>query len=101
MHSLSKPIDKIGSFLIYLTLAALASYFIFSATQGDFGSFKRAELHKTYEEREKHLAELQEDYQKLSIKTKYLKEQSLDLDLLDEQSRKILGYLNPDEVIIE
>ena len=87
--------------LIYLALAfALGAYFTFAAVQGDYGVFRRVEI--TAEavvlqaERDKLAAELAG----ISNLTRRLSDAYLDLDLLDQQARDILGYLRADEIVI-
>ena len=87
--------------LIYLALAfALGAYFTFAAVQGDYGVFRRVEITAEAEglhaERDKLAAELAE----ITNLTHRLSDAYLDLDLLDQQSRDILGYVRADEIVI-
>lgn len=91
---------NIGS-LIYFTVALLlGAYFTFAAVQGDFGVFRRVEIVAEKEalagERDRLRAELAE-VQNLTLR---LSDEFLDLDLLDQQAREVLGYLRPDEIVI-
>jgi cell division protein FtsB len=87
--------------LIYLALAfALGAYFTFAAVQGDYGVFRQVEIKAEAEvltaERDKLAAELAE----MTNLTRRLSDGYLDLDLLDQQARDILGYVRSDEIII-
>ena len=87
--------------LIYLALAfALGAYFTFAAVQGDYGVFRRVEITAEAEalqaERDKLAAELVG----ISNLTHRLSDAYLDLDLLDQQARDILGYVRADEIVI-
>lgn len=87
--------------LIYLVLAfALGIYFTFAAVQGDYGMFRRVAIHAESvvlaTERDRLAAELA-DLQNL---THRLSDNYLDLDLLDQQTRDILGYMRTDEIVI-
>ncbi len=87
--------------LTYLALAfALGSYFTFAAVQGDYGVFRqveiKAEAAALTEERDKLAAELAE----MTNLTRRLSDAYLDLDLLDQQARDILGYVRSDEIVI-
>jgi cell division protein FtsB len=87
--------------LIYLVLAfALGAYFTFAAVQGDFGVFRQVEIKAEAEaltaERDKLAAELAE----ITNLTRRLSDAYLDLDLLDQQARDILGYVRADEMVI-
>ena len=87
--------------LITLALAfALGAYFTFAAVQGDYGVFRRVEITAEAEalqaERDKLTAELAA----ISNLTHRLSDAYLDLDLLDQQARDILGYVRADEIVI-
>lgn len=92
--------QNIGS-LIYFTLACLlGAYFTFAAVQGDYGVFRRVEINAEAElltaERDRLRAELTE----MQGLTRRLSDSYLDLDLLDQQARDVLGYMRTDEIVI-
>lgn len=87
--------------LIYFGLSvALIAYFTFAAVQGDYGVFRRVEIVAERDalraERDRLQAELGE-VQNLTLR---LSDEYLDLDLLDQQTREVLGYLRADEIVI-
>jgi cell division protein FtsB len=87
--------------LVYLVLAfGLGVYFTFAAVQGDYGMFRRvainAEAMTLTEERDRLSAELA----KMQNLTHRLSDEFLDLDLLDQQTRDVLGYMRSDEIAI-
>lgn len=87
--------------VIYLVLAfGLGIYFTFAAVQGDYGMFARvaikAEAAGLAEERDRLTAELAE----MQNLTRRLSDEYLDLDLLDQQTRDVLGYMRSDEIAI-
>jgi cell division protein FtsB len=87
--------------LVYLAFAfALGIYFTFAAVQGDYGMFRRvaivAEAEALALERDKLAAELAE----MQNLTHRLSDEFLDLDLLDQQTRDVLGYMRADEIAI-
>jgi cell division protein FtsB len=87
--------------LVYLALAfALGVYFTFAAVQGDYGMFRRvainAEAATLTTERDRLAAELAE----MQNLTRRLSDSFLDLDLLDQQTREVLGYMRADEIAI-
>ena len=87
--------------LIYLGLACiLGLYFTFAAVQGDYGMFARVAINAEAEglrvERDKLTAELGE----MQNLTHRLSDDYLDLDLLDQQTRDVLGYMRSDEIAI-
>ncbi len=87
--------------LAYLAfVCVLGVYFTFAAVQGDFGMFARvainAEAENLRTERDKLSAELTE----MQNLTHRLSDDYLDLDLLDQQTRDVLGYMRSDEIAI-
>lgn len=87
--------------VVYLVLAVFAgSYFTFAAVQGDYGMFARvainAEAATLTEERDRLAADLAE----MQNLTRRLSDEFLDLDLLDQQTRDVLGYMRADEIAI-
>jgi cell division protein FtsB len=87
--------------LIYLALTfALGIYFTFAAVQGDYGMFRRvainAEADSLTVERDRLARELAE----MQNLTHRLSDGFLDLDLLDQQTRDVLGYMRADEIAI-
>jgi cell division protein FtsB len=90
----------LGSALYYSAAFVLGSYFTFAAVQGDHGVFRRvqieAETRALVAERDALKAELAA----AANLTRRLSDASLDLDLLDQQVRDMLGHVRPDEIII-
>lgn len=87
--------------LAYLAfVSALGVYFTFAAVQGEYGMFARVAIHAEAEslrvERDKLSAELA----KMENLTHRLSDTYLDLDLLDQQARDVLGYMRADEIAI-
>lgn len=78
----------------------LGLYFTFAAVQGDYGLFKRIEIHAEEQALTTELASLQEEVERMENLTTRLSDNFLDLDLLDEQARDVLGLIRADEVVI-
>lgn len=96
--SASRPAVKTAVFVTIVLL--LAMYFTFAAMQGDFGLFRRIEIEAETRALETEKAELEIAVAKLANKTRRLSEDFLDLDLLDEQARSVLGLIRVDEIVI-
>ena len=95
---LSIPWTMLAVFAIALMLGL---YFTFAAVQGDYGLFRRAEILSDAKKLEAELTVLKNEVDKMSNLTLRMSDDYLDLDLLDEQARDILGQIRSDEVIIQ
>ena len=78
---------------------ALGMYFTFAAVQGDYGLFRRAEILNEAAKLETELADLHAEIASLENLTRRMSDDYLDIDLLDQQSRDILGQIRADEII--
>ena len=89
------------SAIVIVFLAVLASvYFAFAAIQGPSGVMRRIQLQ---DETKALIAErdaLQAEVEAMKNLTYRLSDEYLDIDLLDERAREVLGLMRPDEVII-
>jgi len=89
-----------GVLLYFAGTLMLGLYFTFAAVQGDYGVFKRAEIDAERRALQDELAVLQADVDEMENLTRRLSDTYLDLDLLDEQVRDMLGMVRADEVVI-
>ena len=89
-----------GTLLFFSIAFALALYFAFAAIQGNYGLFRRAEILAEAQDLKVQLAQVQIDVARMENLTARLSDDYLDLDLLDEQTRKVLGMLRSDEIVI-
>lgn len=87
--------------VLYMVLAfTLGGYFTFAAVQGDYGVFRRVQIGAEAEELRGERRKLQAELAELTNLTRRLSDDYLDLDLLDERARDVLGYMRPDELLI-
>ena len=86
---------------VFALALMLGLYFTFAAVQGDYGLFRRAEILSDAKKLEAELTILKNQVDKMSNLTLRMSDEYLDLDLLDEQARDILGQIRSDEVIIK
>tara|TARA_B100000131_G_C17794094_1_gene482593 strand:- start:46 stop:348 length:303 start_codon:yes stop_codon:yes gene_type:complete len=86
---------------VFAVALMLGLYFTFAAVQGDYGLFRRAEILSDAKKLELELTVLKNEVEKMSNLTLRMSDEYLDLDLLDEQARDILGQIRSDEVIIQ
>jgi len=74
-------------------------YLGFHAVSGDRGLFALFKETRRLEVLQTHLVEVKAKRQLLEHKVKLLSNHSLDLDILDEQVRRILGMTRRDEIV--
>lgn len=96
-HRSGSPLGGIAFFAISLSLAA---YFTFAAVQGDFGVIRRAEITAHGDALATEAAQLEAEVARMENLTDRLSDDYLDLDLLDERARDILGMSRPDELVV-
>lgn len=89
-----------GMALYILILLSLGTYFTFASVQGDFGLFRRIQVEAEAEALRAERDRLAAEVLAIRNKTRRLSDDYLDLDLLDEQARNVLGLLRPDEIVI-
>lgn len=78
----------------------LAMYFTFAAVQGDYGLFRRVQIEADGAQLQAQRAALRAEIAAIENKTHRLSDDYLDLDLLDERARTILGMVRTDEIVI-
>lgn len=99
--NLTRPTRPGFGTLIYFAAAfALSAYFTFAAVQGDFGLFRRVEIAAEADALRQTLVLLQDEIAASENLTRRLSDDYLDLDLLDQQARSVLGLLRADELVI-
>jgi cell division protein FtsB len=87
--------------LVVTSLALLVgSYFAFAAVQGEYGVFRQVQLSAERDALKAERDRLAADLNQMQNLTRRLSDQWLDLDLLDERARDVLGYLRGDEIVI-
>ena len=83
-----------------LAFLAMVCYFAYSAFQGEYGLVQRYRVEQKEVLLRAELAELRARRAMMENKTARLSEDYLDLDLLDERVRAVLGYIRADEILI-
>jgi len=87
--------------IFYLVLAfTLGGYFTFAAVQGDYGVFRRVQINAEAEALRIERDRLAQELTQLTNLTRRLSDDFLDIDLLDQQARDVLGYMRADEIVI-
>ena len=98
-HRLFKN-SKILEITLSVTCVILCFYFIIASFKGEFGVAAKYELLAKEKTLIKQLNLLINENVAIKNKIGRLSDTSLDLELLDQQSRKILGMIGEDEAII-
>ena len=84
-----------------VSVVALIAYFSYSTVQGPYGLLNLFKI----EAKEARLQQELDDLTVLRVAAKNrahrLSDEYLDLDLLDEQARKVLGLIRGDEIIVQ
>ena len=94
-HNISKPL-----FVAYFTALIAILYFAAFTIFGEKGLVKFFSLKQQIENKEITREELSAKMQAKKNLVEGMSPDSLDLDLVDEQSRKVLGYVGKNEVVI-
>ena len=90
----------LGSAAYFGTAFALGAYFAFAAVQGDHGMLRRSEVEAEERALRQQHEEVVAQVAKMENLTRRMSDDYLDLDLLDQQARDVLGMLRPDEMVI-
>ena len=98
VKQLKKP--ALGVIAYFAVMFSLGLYFTFASVQGDYGLFKRVQIEAEAETLRLEKERLAKEVVALENKTKRMSDDYLDLDLLDQQARDILGLIRSDEIAL-
>ena len=98
MTSRTRP--AFGVVIFFAVAFSLAAYFTFAAVQGNYGLFRRAEVTADAAKLQQELAVLEARVARMENLSRRLSDEFLDLDLLDQQARDVLGMIRADEIVI-
>lgn len=90
----------LGALVFFAGSFCVGAYFIFAAVQGDYGVFRRAEIEVETRTLKDELQDLQTEVARMENLTRRLSDTYLDLDLLDERARDMLGMMRTDEIVV-
>jgi len=89
-----------GPMMFYALAGTFGTYLTFAAVQGEYGLFNRIQIDADAAglrlERDRLALALAE----IENRTHRLSDGYLDLDLLDQQAREMLGYVRADEIVL-
>ena len=75
-------------------------YFGYHLVHGDRGYFARKGVETKLAAAEQKLARKSAERETLENRVRLMRPESLDLDLLDERARVVLGYMKPEERVV-
>lgn len=90
----------LGGVIYFITVFSLGLYFTFASVQGDYGLFRRVQINAEAAELRSERDTLAAEIAALANKTLRLSDDYLDLDLLDQQARDMLGLVRADEIVL-
>jgi len=78
----------------------MMAYFFYHAVQGEHGLLALREINARAAELQPKAEALADHRRALEARVALLQPDSLDPDMLDEQARRRLGFVHPDEIVI-
>ena len=91
---------SISATIFFVLALALGLYFAFAAVQGPSGILRRIQIESETAELAVERDRLRAEVARMQNLTRRLSDKYLDLDLLDERAREVLGYARADEIIL-
>lgn len=90
----------LGALFYFGAALVLGIYFTFAAVQGQFGLFNRVQVEADIAALQLRRDALASELAALENRTRRLSDEFLDLDLLDERARAVLGLVRSDDLVI-
>jgi cell division protein FtsB len=91
---------RFGPVMFYAIALTFGSYLTFAGVQGEYGLFNRIQIQADAAQLRAERDRLAQALSEVENRTRRLSDQFLDLDLLDQQARDVLGYVRADEVVL-
>ncbi|NPD16863.1 septum formation initiator family protein [Xinfangfangia sp. D13-10-4-6] len=92
--------SNMGGLIYFALMFTLGAYFTFAAVQGDYGVFRRVEIRAEAAGLTVERDRLALQLARMENLTHRLSDDYLDMDLLDERARDVLGYMRSNEIVI-
>jgi cell division protein FtsB len=100
-HQYVVTAQKLGRTIAYAIITMTSIYFIFHAIAGTNGLLSYIRINNQLKEKQLELTNTKAELERLHLRTKLLSNESLDMDLLEERCRIVLGYCDPNDTIIK
>ncbi len=91
---------RLQTYLPTAALAFLIFYFGFHALTGDRGLLLSRQRQEAQAAKQAELADLQKQRAALEARARFLRDQSLSADLLEERAHVLLGFTDPRDYVI-
>jgi len=93
-------VPSLQTFIPTALLALLIFYFGFHALTGERGLLLSRQRQATLEEKQAELKRLQAERADLEARARFLRDDSLSADLLEERAHVLLGFADPRDYVI-
>ncbi|MCY4261385.1 MAG: septum formation initiator family protein [Rhodobacteraceae bacterium] len=93
-------ISRLAESLIYALLTSVIAFFLYASFFGQHGLITQVTVRDELVVLQKDHARIQSEVEAMRNKTRRVSNDYLDLDLLDELARDLLGYIRVGEVIV-
>ncbi|GLS81833.1 FtsB family cell division protein [Paracoccus marinus] len=91
---------SISALVFFALMVLVGLYFAIAAVQGPSGILRRVQLDAETTELVAERDRLRAEVDRMKNLTRRLSDEYLDIDLLDERARDVLGYARADEIVI-
>lgn len=91
---------SISALVFFALMVLVGLYFAIAAVQGPSGILRRVQLDAETTELVAERDRLRAEVDRMKNLTRRLSDEYLDVDLLDERARDVLGYARADEIVI-
>ena len=91
---------SISALVFFALMVLVGLYFAIAAVQGPSGILRRVQLDAETTELVAERDPLRAEVDRMKNLTRRLSDEYLDIDLLDERARDVLGYARADEIVI-
>ncbi|HKJ74530.1 MAG TPA: septum formation initiator family protein [Alphaproteobacteria bacterium] len=86
--------------IVPVCCVSLVGYFVYHLIQGDRGLIALSRLSKDIKQLESEVTVAKTERTQIEGKTKLLRSNGIDADMLDERARAELGFSRPDEIVV-
>lgn len=92
--------DRVKHWAVLAACTCILGYFIMHSVVGDNGMLTMMNKESDLAQAKLQLRDLEKERMAIETRARLLRPDSLDLDMLDERARALLGYTKPNEYVI-